>query len=173
MITLISKEVAEALYMKYYSDLYRLALMLLTSKPLAEDVVSEAFLKAFSKYAQYDPSRDIKPWLTKILINEARQANRKITRSREVSGDFEHILATDSFVQGMLIDERNQALWQLVELLRPKLREIIVLHYYESMTLPEIARLLFIPLGTCKSRLNAALKQLKSSAPGLIESIEV
>ena len=50
----ISKDQAEILYTTYYLHLYRLALLMLKSPLMAEDVVSETFLKAFEKYHLYD-----------------------------------------------------------------------------------------------------------------------
>ena len=56
--------------------------------------------------------------------------------------------------------EENAQLWKLLESLRPKYREVLVLRYLENMRLEQIAETLRVPLGTVKSRLNQAHKQL-------------
>ena len=79
----------------------------------------------------------------------------------------------ESLCQNLIEMEKNSAIWQLVENLRPKAREIVVLHYYESFSVQEISMILNIPLGTCKSRLNGAMKQLRNGTPGLLDYFDV
>ncbi len=156
----ISKEEAKRLYDAHYIQLVKFATFLLKSKANAEDIVSMTFIKCFEKYYQWDDSKPILPWLRKILINEIRQEYR---RSKRIIHMEEPItdLETLHFVEELLIEDRNKVLWRCVEHLKPKLRTVVVMHYYESLTLPEISKVLNIPVGTCKSRLNSALTQLR------------
>ena len=61
--------------------------------------------------------------------------------------------------------EEEKELWKWINRLGPKSREIIVLHFYTGMKLAEVADFLGIPLGTCKSRLNTALNNLRRQFP--------
>ena len=167
----ISRLQAEALYSQHYLDLYKLALLMSKSKVLAEDAVSETFLKAFEKYHQYDPSKPAKPWLSKILINQLRQSWRK-DKYMATTDEFSDIEDDKDFVATILEDEKNKALWQVVHRLKPKGKEVIVLHYFQALTLVEIATLLNIPLGTCKSRLSTALAQLRTFSPLLADHLD-
>jgi RNA polymerase sigma-70 factor (ECF subfamily) len=66
------------------------------------------------------------------------------------------------FVEEQILkDEFAGELWKEINNLPLKSREIIVMHYYSGLKLNEIATALGIPLGTCKSRLNAALSSLE------------
>ncbi len=67
----------------------------------------------------------------------------------------------DSIEDEMVEREARNTLWQAINRLNLQSREVIVLHYYCGLTLKEIASVLGIPQGTCKSRLNYALKKLK------------
>lgn len=160
----ITKVQAENLYRTHYLDLFKLALMLTRSQALAEDIVSETFLKAFEHYHQYTNDKPIKPWLNKILINTLRQFKRKQKRWL-LTAETPEIVDLDNFLTQFYTEQKDQELWALVEGLKPKSREVIILHYYESLTLPEVASMLEIPLGTCKSRLNTALNQLRRITP--------
>ncbi|NOU98677.1 hypothetical protein GC097_01370 [Paenibacillus sp. LMG 31457] len=62
-------------------------------------------------------------------------------------------------------DEVNEQLWDEVSSLSFKSREVIYLHYYLDLKFTEIAEILNIPIGTCKSRLNTALKSLRKKIP--------
>ncbi|MCM3268915.1 RNA polymerase sigma factor [Paenibacillus elgii] len=62
----------------------------------------------------------------------------------------------------ILKSESEHELWQVVNRLSPKRREVLVLVYYVGLSLQETASLLNIRLGTCKSRLHAALEQLRN-----------
>lgn len=164
----ITRKEAEQLYNTYYAALYKLALYMTKSKSMAEDAVSETFLKAFEHYGQYNVALPVKPWLNKILINTVRQHIRKNKRWFLVEVVPDEPLTLD-FIEQLFLKEQEQILWQLVNQLTPKRREVIVLHYFEHLTLPEAAKLLDIPLGTCKSRLNAALTDLRKIAPNSLE----
>ncbi len=165
----ITKNQAEIIYNTYQLDLYKLALLMTRSKAMAEDTVSETLLKAFEHYGQYDETKPIKPWLNKILVNTVRQTARKNKRwfLMEAIPDEED---THNFVEHFFSKEQDLVLWDMVNQLTLKSREVVVLHYYEHLALTEVAQLLQIPLGTCKSRLNTALIQLRRLAPECLES---
>lgn len=62
-------------------------------------------------------------------------------------------------------DEEEKELWEAINDLSLKNREVLVLHYFSDMKLDEISESLGIPLGTCKSRLNSALDALRRRFP--------
>lgn len=71
----------------------------------------------------------------------------------------------------VLQNEQEKELLQEINLLSQKLKEVIILHFYSGLKLYEVADVLDIPLGTCKSRLNAALKKLREQIPIIQENI--
>lgn len=156
----ITKIEAQRLYDTHAQDLYKLALYMTRSKLMAEEAVSDTFLKIFEHYDQYDVTLPIKPWLNKILVNAVRQNIRKHKRWFLVEA-IPDLVDTVDFAEKIFLQEQEQYLWSLVNKLTPKRREIIVLHYFEHLSLIEAAAVLGIPIGTCKSRLNAALNDLR------------
>ncbi|OAB37090.1 hypothetical protein PMSD_09820 [Paenibacillus macquariensis subsp. defensor] len=69
--------------------------------------------------------------------------------------------------------EGQQQLWTAVGRLSHKQREVVTLHYYGGLSLPEAASILGIPLGTCKSRLHAALQKMRLSNELELELFEL
>lgn len=120
----------------------------------AEDAVGEAVLTAWSGYGKLREPGAIKPWLLKITLNCARQMRRRSGR----------VIYTDDLTpydRGRSDREPDPPLWQAVCALPPEQRTVVTLFYYENMNLKEIARVLRLPEGTVKSRLNRARARLR------------
>jgi len=156
----ISRETAEKIFNQHSAYVYKIALFLTKSKPMADDVTQETFLQIFKKYHTYNSDRPIEPWIYKITLNVTRNQLRK--QRWLIFTDSVPESASLHSIEGQLIrSEEEQQLWGLIHKLSQKYREVIILHYYADMKLSDIAYTLDIPLGTCKSRLNSALTNLK------------
>ena len=155
----ISKEEAEDIFREYSAYVYRTALFLTKSTTLAEDITQDTFLQVFRKYNTYDPTRPLAPWLYRIVVNITRNTLRQqkwvsLIKTLPTNDNWDEV--EDQVIR----NELERQLWDEVNQLTLKNREIIVLHYYLGFKLTEIASVLGIPLGTCKSRLNSALTSL-------------
>jgi RNA polymerase sigma factor (sigma-70 family) len=156
----ITRETAEKVFNQHSAYIFRIALFLTKSKTLADDVTQETFLQIFKKYHTYDTDRAIEPWIYKITLNITRNLLRK--QKWLIFTDILPDSAALHSTEGQFIkSEEEQELWNMINKLSQKYREIIILHYYSDMKLSDIAYTLNIPLGTCKSRLNSALTNLK------------
>jgi RNA polymerase sigma factor (sigma-70 family) len=156
----ISQNQSREMFTEHSPYVYGIALMMTKSKMLADDITQETFLRAFQKYHLYDPSRPLRPWLYRITIHTVTNSLRK-QRWLQLFGQVPEVAAADSLEDLVLKNEREQELWQVVDRLSKKRREVIILHYYAGLPLHEVASILDIRLGTCKSRLHAALEQLR------------
>jgi RNA polymerase sigma-70 factor (ECF subfamily) len=166
----ITEQQAKEMFEAHSSYIYGIALMMTKQRVLADDITQETFLRAFAKYHLYDSSKPLRPWLYRIAVNMSRNLLRRKTWMRLFPGvpseGTEH--SAESFA---LQSESTLELWNAVSRLSPKQREVITLHYYAGLPLPETAEALGIPLGTCKSRLHAALCKLRECCelePGLL-----
>lgn len=160
----ISKDEAEEIYRDYSNYIFRVALFLTKSKVLADDITQETFIKVFRKYYTFDSSKPLKPWIYKIALNVTRNTlrNQKWLKFVAETPDRECVNFVDSNV---LQNEAMKELWEQVNRLNFKSKQIIVLHFYSEMKLTEISMVLGVPLGTCKSRLNTALNSLRKQFP--------
>ncbi|MFC0216698.1 RNA polymerase sigma factor [Paenibacillus chartarius] len=155
----VSEEEAERIYAEQSAYVFRLALFLTKSRSMAEDIVQETFIQVFKALPHYDASRPIQPWIYKITLNTVRKSLRKTYWSS--IWNKHHGDEPESVEAAILREESNQQLWEKVNALPIKSKEVIYLHYYLELKLTEIAEILDIPIGTCKSRLHTALKSLR------------
>ena len=132
--------------------LFRAAKGILGDDNLALDAVSEAVFRAYRGIRKLRETQYAATWFTRILINAANDIYKR--SKPEVSLDvMEH--------NGYFDDHSTLDFEQMIGALPLELREIISLKYYSDFKLEEISRILKIPIGTVKSRLNRALKQLR------------
>ena len=128
----------------------------------AEDLYQETWLKAWKYRSKFDASRDFEPWITKICVRQyasvlSRLKNLAATESAE-SVDWN----TD-FGTGDMVSEHAGVmdLKRAVKDLPDRYRTMVILYYFEDMSIKDTAEVLGIPEGTVKSGLNAARKMLK------------
>lgn len=154
---------------RYHDDLMRFLRRLMGDAASADDVFQDTFLQVHESLSTFDTSRRLKPWLFTVAANKGRDALRKRKRRRTVSLSAE-ISGGDgaTFVDLMEIDlpgpetgleeqERSRMVQKAIDTLSPKLREVLLLAYFQRLSYQQIADMFDIPLGTVKSRLHAAV----------------
>ncbi len=156
----ITKEEAELIFGEHSAFVYQQALLITRSKVLAEDITQDTFIRVFANYHKYDEARPIRPWIYRIAANVARNALRRYQWSNfiGITSKKEELNPVEETV---LESEDEQELLREIGRLSFKSRQVLVLHFFSGMKLQEIADMLHVPLGTCKSRLNAGLTSLK------------
>jgi RNA polymerase sigma-70 factor (ECF subfamily) len=147
---------------EYYQQIYLFMRRLGHDSQVSEDLTQESFFNAWHHIAQLRDGRALDSWLYRISANVSRLYWRKNKR-KEVVG-IEIIDIPDSGEHGYEKVGRYEQLEDLktaVGRLPVKLRETVVLHYMQQLTIAKAARALGIKEGTFKSRLNRALKALR------------
>lgn len=160
----ISKDNAEMIFKEHSNFVYRIALFLTKSKELADDITQETFIQVFRKYHTFDSSMPIQPWIYKITLNITRNILRK-QKLLSFFRELPEISCLDLVENTVLKSEEEYELWREINNLGLKSREVVIMHFYSGMKLKEVSDSLGIPLGTCKSRLNAALNTLRRQIP--------
>lgn len=144
----------------YQHRLFNLILMGLRDRETAEDIVQEAFIRAFTRLDAYDSTRDFYPWLATIAIRLAQNRKRRVRE--DVSGEAYERNASDSNVlQDVLIEERSQQLWRAVGALPAAERMTVLMYYRQDMKVEEIAQALGVTSGTIKTALFRARTKLR------------
>ena len=129
----------------------------------AEDVVADAYLRAYDKIGGFDASRPFEPWFLQIVVNSAIRAARRpqiLTRLLGRSSQLE----PDVFVDPAETAERHEQaalVLQAMSCLSPKLRAVLVLRYFLELDQVEMATVLRCPEGTVKRRLHDARNKLR------------
>ena len=146
----------------HLDSLYHVALRLTRNRAEAEDVVQEAFLRAFRSFHRFNPGTNCRAWLFTILRNVF--LNRVRTQGREVPeaemGGLDHAEMTserhvdrnpeEQYLQTMLHGDVDRALTTLPL----AFREAVMLVDIEGLTYREVAEVLGCPIGTVMSRLS-------------------
>jgi RNA polymerase sigma-70 factor (ECF subfamily) len=132
-----------------------------------EDVVQEAFVKAYLALHRFRLEEPFMPWLLTIVANETRNRWRWFSRHRTVSlslvyDDEPRVpgQSTEQVVEGR---ETTQWLRDAVERLPAKQREVVTCRYLLELSERETAQVLGVPPGTVKSRLSRALRTLEDA----------
>ena len=162
---------------------YNLAFWLVRSRTDAEDIVQEAYLRAFRAFDGFH-GEDMRPWLLAIVRNSAYRWLNNRRRSGSVisleeafadgAGDDIDQMATDEpSAEARLIGaaERDYVLRALAEL-PPALREVLVLREIEDLSYRDIAEVTGAPIGTVMSRLSRGRGELRKVLARLIEKDE-
>lgn len=144
---------------------YSLARWLTRNENDAEDVVQEAYLRAFRFYDDLRGS-DCRPWLLTIVRNTCYSWLRR-NRPNELVDDEEKIYAVEDGApspEARLVREADASrLRRSIERLRPEYREVLLLREYEGLSYKEIAEVTGVSLGTVMSRLSRARQRLYES----------
>ena len=146
----------------YYEQIYRFMRRLGHSRQVSEDLTQESFMQAWQHIGQLKSGKALNSWLYRIACNASKLYWRRHKGGKAVS--IEGIDVPDSSEDGpdkVGHLERLDQLQNAVAQLPDKLREAIVLHYMQHLTIVEAAEAADVRQGTFKSRLNRALKSLR------------
>ncbi len=133
-------------------------------EPLARDAVQETWLRVIRFGGGFNGRAGFKTWLYRIAVNQcrsmmsARAAGSKIVERERIDDEPRAADRPESTAERV---EQGDALRGAVESLSSDQRLIVLLCYHEGMTHTEAAAILEIPVGTLKSRLHAALNELR------------
>jgi RNA polymerase sigma-70 factor (ECF subfamily) len=133
----------------------------------AEDVVQEAFVKAYAALDRFRPGAPFRPWLLRIVANEARNlhraAGRRAARERRAWEQAQPLLLArpDEVSDALLSGERQAALVRGLARLTPEQRQVVTCRYLLDLDERETCAVLGWPRGTVKSRLRRALVSLR------------
>lgn len=131
----------------------------------AEDATQEAFVKAYAALPRFRAGAPFRPWLLRIVANEARNRRRSAGRREglalRVAADRPSGDAAPSPEAAVLADEARATLFAALRALRDEDREVVGARYLLGLSESETADALGIPRGTVKSRLSRALGRLR------------
>lgn len=168
----VRPEAFAALFDRYAGMLYRYVSQRLGPE-IADDLVGETFLVAFSRRESYDPAYpDARPWLfgivTKLMARHHRAENARyralqrnsITAGRAPGSDAE--CPADRVADGVTASAARPVLVQALRRLPARDRDVLLLIAWGDLSYEETAQALGIPIGTVRSRLNRARRKVRA-----------
>lgn len=155
--------------------LFGLALMMTRDPAGAEEVVQDAFVRAFAHLDAYDASRPFSPWISTIAVRLAQ--TWLVRRARVRTREGTPLDSQDGAVSGavdplseLIADERDRQLWRAVSALPSGERTAMILYYRQDMGVGEIAAAIGVASGTVKTLLFRGRQRLRRTlgvaAPG-------
>jgi RNA polymerase sigma-70 factor (ECF subfamily) len=156
----------EEIVQRYQQVAFRTAYVITGSAPDAEDAAQEGFVKAYRALDRFRLGADLRPWLLRIVANEARNRVRSSGRRHQLElrlaeGFRPGDAAPSPEAVAVAGDERRRLL-TLVNALSEEDRLVIASRYFLELNGEETAAALGIPEGTVKSRLSRALARLRA-----------
>lgn len=149
------KEAFETIIMEVIDSLYRVAYGILENEEDASDAISNATLKAYEKIATLRQLEFFKTWITRILINECNAIIKQKQKVIYIDSYTEN--QNDTYTSN---NETSIDVKQAMNKLEKELNQIVILYYFDDLSVEEISNMLEIPKGTVKSRLSRARQVL-------------
>ncbi len=169
------------LVQKYERPIFNYIFRMVRSKPDAEDLAQDTFVKAFYALNKYDNSYEFSTWIYRIALNVCRDYFRKkklflyslsAPIGDEEESEFEDFIPQDSFHNPddvLLNQELRLNLEKAIQDLPIKFREVIVLRHLEGLSYDEISSITGLPVGTVKTYLHRARKKLQDELGEFLE----
>ncbi|MBB5342412.1 RNA polymerase sigma-70 factor (ECF subfamily) [Edaphobacter lichenicola] len=164
-----SPELLDTLIELYQHRLLRYLLFLTGKREVAEDLFQETWMRVLLRGAQYNGKARFDTWLFTIARNLVIDLSRKrvmasldeMSEGKEDDRPFEVAMSGPSPLEQFQSRENCAEVGEVLLKLEPSYREVLVLRFYEELSLEEIATVTRAPLSTVKSRLYRGLAALK------------
>ncbi|MFL5967933.1 MAG: RNA polymerase sigma factor [Gaiellaceae bacterium] len=151
----------------YEGIAFRTAYLLTRSAADAEDAAQDGFVKAWRALGRFRAGAPFRPWLLRIVANEAHNRRRSAGRRADVAlraaAEDPSGGAAPSPEAGLMDAERRDTLLAAVNTLPDDQRAVVALRYFVGLSEEETAEVLDVPRGTIKSRTARALERLRET----------
>lgn len=158
-------EAFETLYGIYKGPVYRTCLAITNDRQAAEEILQETFLRAFKHLHHIRDGVSLSPWLHRIAVNVAYDywSDRRRHWQVDLDSFIEQLIAPAVASPEQTLEERElyELVYEAIERLEFKQRVALVLFYLHDFSLNEIGEIMGCPVGTVKSRLHYARKNLR------------
>lgn len=150
-------------YKDYSKGMYHVALRIVEDQAQAEDIMQESMITAFTKIHQWNRDATFGSWLKRIVVNNSLSFKRKEKKMPTVSfEDHYDVVQEDDHI------DMEQAGWtatrviKAMKLLKENYREVLTLSLIEGMDNEEIAHIMGISHGTCRTTISRAKTSLRN-----------
>ncbi|HLI06070.1 MAG TPA: RNA polymerase sigma factor [Ktedonobacteraceae bacterium] len=159
------EEAFEDIFNHYRGLMFRTAYSIVKDRDNAEDAVQNAFIQAWQHLPGLREIGALRSWLMRIVVNQCISYKRRLARSTIflqqalAEQETERAAQMAAYAEGTI--EGRWDLAQAIEVLPARQQTVIVLHYYQGMTLSEMSEALQTSENTLKKRIQAALSNLR------------
>lgn len=159
------KEARLELYMREYGEkILHMVYLMTKDRVTAEDITQETFVKVYRNMDSFRGESHIHTWIYRIAVNEAKKHLRKqaIARLFLIKQSQNMRPTRHTHLESNILDSLSQhEFTQFIMLLPNTYRNILVLHYYQDLSIEEISMVLGTTNGAVRKKLHRARKKLK------------
>ncbi len=158
----------ESIYNEYHDKLFYYIKTKVTSIEDAEDICSDVFMKVQKKLVDYDSDKaGVSTWIYTIARNSVIDYYRTHKDADELTDEMSATLSSGEETDAALLNrETLEELAEALQKLSDEERTVIVLHYYEELSLTDIEKQTGLSYGQVKLRHNSALKKMERYLSG-------
>lgn len=159
------------------SSLYRFCYHITMNEEASKDLFQDTWMKVMDKIHLYKDNYSFKSWLLTLARNIYRDQYRKSKRRGKYEVSFKDETYQQFIMEAVssgecvedLVSQKEDAKIIAVGLkqLKDKFRDVLILYYFEGLTMKEISQITKVPEGTIKSRLHKAKQLLRAELEGL------
>jgi len=164
-----NKELYKEIVLRYQIKLTRYAERIINERHLAEDVVQEAFIKAYINLNSFNTKKKFSSWIYRIVHNEAINALKK--KKKEISLDENEWLKRS--IKDRVDIEEEFSKKEIVNIIKKYINKLpikykspLILYFFEENTYEEISDVLRMPIGTVGTRINRGKKLVSAMFKG-------
>jgi RNA polymerase sigma-70 factor (ECF subfamily) len=158
-----NKKAQLIIYNKYYKAMFNVAFRIVNNYALAEDIMQESFLKAFSKLDSYSGKVTFGAWLKKIVVNKSIDEYKKASK-HQIDTLNENLNIEDLSTDENISYEELKAemVLKTIQSLKPNYKIILTLFFIEGYDLEEITQILNINYENCRTMMSRAKESLRT-----------
>lgn len=153
----LSDEIFNEKYEKYSTLIYRIAFQYTLNKSLAEDITQDVFVKLFTNNKRFINVEHEKAWIIRVTINHCKNT------LKSKNNNYLQLLekeCVDDYFETEIIDKLD--IQQSIKILNENERTVVLLYYYEDLSINQIAKYLKMNENTVKSHLKRAKEKIKN-----------
>ncbi len=143
---------------KNQEKLYRLVFSYIKDEEQALDIIQNIIVKALDNFEKLREEKYLETWIYRIAINESLKYLKK-QKKEPIFNIQDYEFSSEDFKDKEITDIMD--LYKAIYSLKPKLKTVIILRFFEDKSLAEISKITNSNLSTVKTRLYKALKELK------------
>lgn len=154
----------EQLFARFQAELLGALLYLVGNEQDARDALQDTFIKCWKNREKTHGVANLKAWVFRIALNTARDLRKTAWRRRRrpLTSHFDSVVCDAAPSDARLaVREEADRIRQAIQRLRPEEKEVFLLRQNGELTFREIAEMLALPIGTVKTRMRMAVRQLR------------
>ena len=152
----------EALFTRYASRLHAFFGRFVRQESDAADLVQKTFLHVHRARRDFQSGRPVRPWIYTIALNVRREEGRRKLRSREVVVDLQDPSGQlEPSVEPNASSASDRLVQRAIAQLGESQREVVLLHWFEGLSFPEIAEMVGASVSAVKVRAHRAYGELR------------